>query len=337
MRTLDTSSGQAGFSLIELMVALTLSLLVVGGSLATFKVQQNAFERQGAMGEVEQNIRFGLDMIVEEVRRAGYLTNLDINRVVLTPINNNAVGGDGMVDGQDAITVRYAVGDGTATLVTANPTVVQISARDLDGDGVNEISALDLDGDGVNDLNPAAINPFDNTTWIPAILSNGYRNSQAESARVSGMVDLGGGNYQVTLTKVTDDAGNDGALDGTGYAGAILHLALLYEVDYYITDGAAAPNEVAPVQPQLVRRENGGTPDVIADGVTSLTLRYSISGSSTLDADLLDDVSADNLAAGAVTAVRVDMGGRATTPDRHGNYYDLTYTALAGVRNALSL
>jgi len=324
MRTLDNSSGQAGFSLIELMVALTLSLVVVGGSLATYKVQQNAFERQGAMGEVEQNIRFGLDMIVEDVRQAGYLTNLDINRVVLTPINDNAVGGDGMVDGQDAITVRYAVGDGTATLVTASPTVVQIAN-------------LDLDGDGTGDLNPAAINPFDNTTWIPVILSNGYRNSQAESARVSGMVDLGGGNYQVTLTKVTDDAGNDGALDGTGYAGAILHLALLYEVDYYITDGAAPPNEAAPVQPQLVRRENGGTPDVIADGVTSLTLRYSISGSSTLDADLLDDVSADNLAAGAVTAVRVDMGGRATTPDRHGNFYDLTYTALAGVRNALSL
>jgi len=324
MRTLDVSSGQAGFTLIELMVALTLSLLVVGGSLATFKVQQNAFERQGAMGEVEQNIRFGLDMIVEEVRQAGYLTNLDIDRVVLTPINNNAVGGDGMVDGQDAITVRYAVGDGTATLVTASPTVVQIST-------------LDLDGDGVGDLNPAAINPLDNTTWIPVILSNGYRNSQAESARVSGVVGLGPGNFQVTLTKVADDVGNDGDLDGTSYGGAILHLALLYEVDYYITDGAAVPNEAAPVQPQLVRRENGGTPDVIADGVTSLTLRYSISGSSTLDADLLDDVSADNLAAGAVTAVRVDMGGRSTTPDRHGNYYDLTYTALAGVRNALSL
>jgi len=324
MRTLHTASGQAGFSLIELMVALTLSLVVVGGSLATYKVQQNAFERQGAMGEVEENIRFGLDMIVEEVRQAGYLTNLDINRVVLTPLNDNAVGGDGMVDGEDAITLRYAVGDGTASLVTLNPTVVQIAT-------------LDLDGDGSNDLDPAAINPFDNATWVPVILSNGYRNSQAESARVSGVVDLGGGNYQVTLTKVVDDVGNDGALDGTSYAGAILHLALLYEVDYFITDGAAAPNEAMPAQPQLVRRQNGGVPDVIADGVTSLRLRYSISGSSTLDADLLDDVSADNLAAGAVTAVRIDMSGRATTPDRHGNYYDVTYTALAGVRNALSL
>jgi len=325
MRALVISSGQAGFSLIELMVALTLSLLVVGGSLATFKVQQSAFERQGAMGEVEQNVRFGLDMMVEDVRQAGYLTNLDINRVVLTPLNDNAVGGDGMVDGQDAITVRYAVGDGTATLITASPTVVQIAT-------------LDLDGDGADDLDPAAINPFNNTTWIPVILSNGYRDSQAESAQVSGVVDLGGGNYQVTLTKVKDDVGNDGDLDGTSYGGAILHLALLYEIDYYITDGAGVPNEAAPVQPQLVRRENGRMPaDVIADGVTSLRLRYSISGSSTLDADLLDDVSADNLAAGAVTAVRIDMGGRTTTPDRHGNYYDVTYTALAGVRNALSL
>jgi prepilin-type N-terminal cleavage/methylation domain-containing protein len=324
MRTLAISSGQAGFSLIELMVAMTLSLVVVGGSLATYKVQQNAFERQGAMGEVEQNLRFGLDVIMEDVRQAGYLTNLDLNRVVLTPVNDDAVGGNDIVDGQDAITVRYAVGDATATLVTLSPTVIQVST-------------LDLDGDGADDIDPAAINPFVDTTWLPAILSNGYRDSEAESARVSGVVDLGGGNYQVTLTKGADDVGNDGALDGTGYAGAILHLALLYEVDYFITDGAAAPSEVTPTQPQLVRRQNGGTPDVIADGVTSLRLRYSISGSSTLDADLLDDVSAENLAAGAVTAVRIDLGGRATTPDRHGNYYQVTYTALAGVRNALTL
>ena len=324
MRTLAISSGQAGFSLIELMVAMTLSLVVVGGSLATYKVQQNAFERQGAMGEVEQNLRFGLDVIMEDVRQAGYLTNLDLNRVVLTPVNDDAAGGDGMVNGQDAITVRYAVGDATATLVTLSPTVIRVST-------------LDLDGDGVGDIVPAAINPADDTTWLPAILSNGYRDSEAESARVSGVVDLPGGNYQVTLTKEADDVGNDGALDGTSYAGAILHLALLYEVDYFITDGAAAPSEVTPTQPQLVRRQNGGTPDVIADGVTSLRLRYSISGSSTLDADLLDDVSAENLAAGAITAVRIDLGGRATTPDRHGNYYQVTYTALAGVRNALTL
>ena len=104
MRTLEVSSSQAGFTLIELMVAMTLSLIVVGGSLATYKVQQTAFERQGAMGEVEQNIRFALDMITEDVRQAGYLTNVDIDRVVLTPVNNDAVGGDNMVDGQDAVT-----------------------------------------------------------------------------------------------------------------------------------------------------------------------------------------------------------------------------------------
>lgn len=323
MRT-HTQSPQAGFTLIELMVAMMLSLLVVGSSLATYKVQQNAFERQGAMGEVEQNIRFGMDRMEEDIRRAGYLTHLDLNRVVLTPINNDAVSGDGIVDGQDAITLRYAVGDTTGTLVTLSPTVVQVST-------------LDLDGDGVPDLNPASISAADSTTWVPVILTNGYRDSEAESAQVSTVVDLGGGLYKVQLTKVADDVGNDGALDGTSYGGAILHLALLHEVDYFIADGDAAPSEVAPTKPQLVRRDNGKPPQVIADGVTSLTLRYAISGSSTLDADLLDDVSADSLKDGLVTAVRIDMEGRATTPDRNGNYYDVVYSALAGVRNAQTL
>ena len=35
---------------------------------------------------------------------------------------------------------RYAVGDGTATLVTLNPTVVQIATLDLDGDGNGDIN-----------------------------------------------------------------------------------------------------------------------------------------------------------------------------------------------------
>jgi type IV pilus assembly protein PilW len=322
MRTLERSSGQAGFTLIELMVAMTLSLIVVGGSLATYKVQQSTFESQSVMGEVEQNLRFAINSIADDVRQTGYLTNVDINRVVLTPVNNDAVGGNDMVDGQDAITVRYAVGDTSATLVNASPTVIQVKTLDLDGDGANDIDT--------------AINAADKKTWVPVILSNGYRDSQGESVRVSGVKDLGGGVYLVALTKVLDDLGSDGAVDAN-YGGAILHLALLYEVDYYITDGAVPPSEVSPTQPQLVRRQNGGTPEVIAEGVTALTLRYSLSGSSTLDTDLLDDVSAQHLADSLVTAVRIDVRGHALTPDRRGNDYDITYTALAGIRNALTL
>jgi len=307
-------AAEAGFTLIELMVAMTLSLLVVGGSMAAFRTQQIAFDRQQAMGEADDNIRFGLDAMAREVRAAGYLTQEDVDLYLLTPDDNNAVAGDGIIDGEDALTLRYAVGDQPAQELVP---------------GTLQIADLDLDDDGTDDLDPVAINPADSTTWVPVILATGYRNGWAESLVVSAVGGVAGA-YQVTVRKVANDLGNDFLPDRV-YGGGVAHLALVNEVVYYLADGANPGSEAAPSQPQLMRRENGGTAEVIGDGLTSMQLTYSVAGSAVF----VNQVAPANLAAGEVTAVRIQLTGESLTQQRDGNPYQLTFSSVVGVRNAL--
>lgn len=307
-------SAEAGFTLIELMVAMTLSLMVVGGSMAAFRTQQVAFDRQQAMGEADDNVRFGLDTMAHEVRAAGYLTQQDVDLYLLTPNDNNAVAGDGIIDGSDALILRYAVGDQPAQEIVP---------------GTLQIADLDLDNDGTDDLDPVAINPADSTTWVPVVVATGYRNGWAESLMVSAVGGVAGA-YQVSVRKVANDVGND-ALPDRAYGGGVAHLAVLREVVYYLGDGATPPSEAAPTLPQLMRRENGGTPEVIGEGVTTLQLTYSVAGS----AAFVSQVAPANLAAGEVTAVRIQLGGKSLTQQRDDNPYQIAFSNIVGVRNAL--
>jgi len=125
-------------------------------------------------------------------------------------------------------------------------------------------------------------------------------------------------------------AKND-SLPDRSYSGGLAHLALVREVDYYLADGASPGSESTPSQPQLMRQENGGTPEVIAEGVTSMQLSYSVAGS----AIFVDQVAPANLAAGEVTAVRIQLAGESLTQQRDGAPYQVAFSSIVGVRNAL--
>ena len=62
----------AGFTLIEMMVAITLGMIVIAGATGTFTAQtrQNAAEEQ--ISQMHQNVRGALDMIIRDLMQAGY-------------------------------------------------------------------------------------------------------------------------------------------------------------------------------------------------------------------------------------------------------------------------
>lgn len=62
---------QAGFSLIELMVALTLGLIIVGGVISIFVNNQQAFRTTEALGRLQENARISFELMAREVRQAG--------------------------------------------------------------------------------------------------------------------------------------------------------------------------------------------------------------------------------------------------------------------------
>jgi len=65
------SRPDAGFSLIELMVALTVTLIVSGAVYGLLTSGQSAFRREPAMADRQANIRAAMDMIVSDLRGAG--------------------------------------------------------------------------------------------------------------------------------------------------------------------------------------------------------------------------------------------------------------------------
>jgi type IV pilus assembly protein PilW len=62
----------AGFGVIELMIAMTLSLLLLSGVIALFASSRKSYESNEHLGRIQENGRFALDMIQRDVRSAGY-------------------------------------------------------------------------------------------------------------------------------------------------------------------------------------------------------------------------------------------------------------------------
>lgn len=67
-----TSAAYQGFSIIELMVAMALGILILGGVVSLFASSRNSYESNEQLSRVQENGRFALDQIVRDVRDAGY-------------------------------------------------------------------------------------------------------------------------------------------------------------------------------------------------------------------------------------------------------------------------
>eukprot|EP00747_Dinoflagellata_sp_TGD_P028599 gnl/TRDRNA2_/TRDRNA2_133363_c0_seq1.p1 gnl/TRDRNA2_/TRDRNA2_133363_c0~~gnl/TRDRNA2_/TRDRNA2_133363_c0_seq1.p1 ORF type:complete len:359 (-),score=-19.59 gnl/TRDRNA2_/TRDRNA2_133363_c0_seq1:96-1172(-) len=128
---------QTGFTLIELLVAMTIGILMLTAAMGLFISNKRIYKEQDEMGRLQENARFAIDLITQDIRMAAYsgclddntaLTNVTTNAGTATNLHNftNAVEGiDGktttstwspsgstedranMINGTDAITIRY--------------------------------------------------------------------------------------------------------------------------------------------------------------------------------------------------------------------------------------
>jgi type IV pilus assembly protein PilW len=63
-----------GFSLIELMIALTLAMIVTGGVISVFIGSRSAFQATSGTAQLTESGRFALSFIANSVRSAGYMS-----------------------------------------------------------------------------------------------------------------------------------------------------------------------------------------------------------------------------------------------------------------------
>jgi type IV pilus assembly protein PilW len=62
-----------GLTLIEIMIALVIGSLLMVGAMGLFVSNKRIYKEQDAMGRLQENARFALDLIINDIRRAGYI------------------------------------------------------------------------------------------------------------------------------------------------------------------------------------------------------------------------------------------------------------------------
>lgn len=65
-------NNEHGFTLIEVVIGLTICLILMGVTVSIFNVQRESYNLQEQVTEMQQNVRATMDMMVREIRMAGY-------------------------------------------------------------------------------------------------------------------------------------------------------------------------------------------------------------------------------------------------------------------------
>ncbi len=65
-------SKTAGFSLIEMLIAMTLMSFVMAGVIGSFAAQNRVYVQQDRLVELEENLRMGMELMTDRLRTAGY-------------------------------------------------------------------------------------------------------------------------------------------------------------------------------------------------------------------------------------------------------------------------
>ncbi|MCX5831046.1 MAG: prepilin-type N-terminal cleavage/methylation domain-containing protein [Deltaproteobacteria bacterium] len=137
------NTNDRGFTLVELMIAMTVGLVVLGAVYALFTVQSKHLANQEQLAELHQNARVAMDMMVREISMAGYNQRNAATIAAATPEVprcTNAL----VTAGTSCVGITYAGGDtikftadrdGSGSITPDDPTT---------GDNDNENVAYDI-------------------------------------------------------------------------------------------------------------------------------------------------------------------------------------------------
>jgi type IV pilus assembly protein PilW len=148
-----------GFTLVELLVAMAITLVVMGAIFLTFKSQQDSYIIQDQITATQQNLRAAMYILTRDIQMAGYYTNFDADQYTM---NWDDLDGDNEII-RPLIYARNNVADGGGDNIKDNTDVIVIVKASIEGRtlgagedataGIITLTSRDLDGDGNDDLN----------------------------------------------------------------------------------------------------------------------------------------------------------------------------------------
>jgi type IV pilus assembly protein PilW len=156
----ERSSLQAGFTLIEMLIAMTLGLLLVIVIGQVFVTSKESYRTTEDLSRLQESARFAASQMSRIVRMAGFISDPLGNRATIFPAGALALdGANGAGSSSDEITVRYQgsgspTADGTVfdcrgnPVAAVDPAVLHAVARYFVATGADGGPALFCDNTG---------------------------------------------------------------------------------------------------------------------------------------------------------------------------------------------
>lgn len=284
-----------GFSLVELMVVVTILAVVMGGVFSLYSTHLKNAYKQDENLDVQQNLRLAMDTISRDLKMAGMLVPITV-----TPLFNSstALGNYSSslimnVSSPDGIYARVQWKDNRISKTTVGP-FANLSTQVDSPQAVDAFLSANKPTDRIR-----IISPFDNSLTFANsttfVLDTAPTNSCTDrnAQRICVKRGVGG----TIASGITLSAGNVIAKGASN--------ALYDTVTYTLAAGTGvSPGNGCPTgQSCLFRSINGALPgDVVAGNISSLRFSYILNDNRELKTPALSDVS-------TIKSVRVTLNG----------------------------
>ena len=129
-----------GFTLIEVLITMLISGIVMASIFSIFQSQQDSYVAQDQVAEMQQNLRAAFNVMVSEIRMAGYDPD-GFGTAGITVANPNSITSTLVAD-DDGLDNDNADGDGDSSTGADEPgelKTIQYDLYDAYGDGDNDI------------------------------------------------------------------------------------------------------------------------------------------------------------------------------------------------------
>ena len=281
----------AGFTLIELMVAMLLGLIVIAGVSSVFLANQRTYRTNQALGEVQDNSRVAFELMARDIRGAG-LNPCNNDGRMANVLNNS--GADWWADWANAV---RGYGGGQGDPATGGGFGTGAGQRVAGTDSIQLLGAADAGMSVAEDKEPAANFKLNDTTTelqsgdivivcdpdhaVMVQISN-YNNNNVTFVHNTGSA-VYPGNCSKGLGYPSDCSSENGNLYQFGSNSQI---AKLGAVDWYIGNNPDKGRSLYRVA--IATGADGavglGVPQEMVRGVTDMSIGYHVAGGTSFDA-----------------------------------------------------
>jgi len=132
----NTSNNKSGFTIVELLVAMAISLVVMGSIYSVYRSQQKSYLVQEQVAVMQQNLRAGMTMLTRDIRMAGYNPPLATNPFATTTLGITSASPNAL---------QFTRFDPVTTTVETISYALQNNDLFRNDDGVNQLVAENID------------------------------------------------------------------------------------------------------------------------------------------------------------------------------------------------